>query len=67
MFRYIKINFPTDLLMRELNRLAITSVIDAAGGFQNYPEDYDKELVESRNPLREKLKSDYSLLQSSDF
>src|SRR5258705_1592808 len=26
--------------MRELNRLAITSVIDAGGGFQNYPEDY---------------------------
>jgi predicted amidohydrolase YtcJ len=27
--------------MRELNRLGITSVIDAGGGFQNYPEDYD--------------------------
>jgi hypothetical protein len=27
--------------MRELNRLAITSVIDAGGGGQNYPEDYD--------------------------
>ena len=26
--------------MRELNRLGITSVIDAGGGFQNYPEDY---------------------------
>ena len=26
--------------MRELNRLRITSVIDAGGGFQNYPEDY---------------------------
>jgi predicted amidohydrolase YtcJ len=27
--------------MRELNRLGITSVIDAGGGFQNYPDDYD--------------------------
>ncbi|MFY0310453.1 amidohydrolase [Leisingera sp. D0M16] len=27
--------------MRELNRLAITSVIDAGGGGQNYPEDYE--------------------------
>ena len=26
--------------MRELNRLGITSVVDAGGGFQNYPEDY---------------------------
>jgi predicted amidohydrolase YtcJ len=26
--------------MLELNRLGITSVIDAGGGFQNYPEDY---------------------------
>lgn len=26
--------------MRDLNRLGITSVIDAGGGFQNYPEDY---------------------------
>lgn len=26
--------------MRELNRLGITSTIDAGGGFQNYPEDY---------------------------
>jgi len=43
----------TRLFMRELNRLGITSVIDAGGGFQNYPEDYriieklaeDKELT----------------------
>ncbi|MDN3919713.1 amidohydrolase [Roseateles violae] len=28
------------LFMRELNRLGVTSVIDAGGGFQNYPEDY---------------------------
>ena len=27
--------------MRELNRFGITSVIDAGGGFQNYPEDYE--------------------------
>ncbi|MFX6480065.1 amidohydrolase family protein [Acinetobacter baumannii] len=27
--------------MRELNRLGITSAIDAGGGGQNYPEDYD--------------------------
>jgi len=26
--------------MREMNRLGITSAIDAGGGFQNYPEDY---------------------------
>lgn len=26
--------------MRELNRLGITSIVDAGGGFQNYPEDY---------------------------
>src|SRR5262249_42062163 len=27
--------------MRELNRLGLTSVIDAGGGFQNYPDDYE--------------------------
>lgn len=26
--------------MRDLNRLGVTSVIDAGGGFQNYPDDY---------------------------
>lgn len=26
--------------MRELNRLGVTSVVDAGGGYQNYPEDY---------------------------
>src|SRR5881397_3002509 len=30
----------TRLLMRELNRFGLTSVIDAGGGFQQYPEDY---------------------------
>lgn len=27
--------------MRELNRLGVTGVIDAGGGFQNYPDDYE--------------------------
>ncbi|MBY0268290.1 MAG: amidohydrolase [Burkholderiales bacterium] len=27
--------------MRELNRIGITSVTDAGGGFQNYPQDYE--------------------------
>ncbi|MFA7405868.1 MAG: amidohydrolase, partial [Pelobacteraceae bacterium] len=38
--------------MRELNRLGITSAIDAGGGFQNYPDDYRviEHLVE-RNEL----------------
>jgi hypothetical protein len=31
----------TRYFMRELNRLGITGVIDAGGGFQNFPEDYD--------------------------
>jgi predicted amidohydrolase YtcJ len=30
----------TRQFMHELNRLGITSVIDAGGGFQNYPDDY---------------------------
>ncbi len=30
----------TRLFMRELNRLGVTSVIDAGGGGQNYPENY---------------------------
>ena len=30
----------TKQFMRELNRLGVTSAIDAGGGFQNYPEDY---------------------------
>jgi predicted amidohydrolase YtcJ len=28
------------LFLRELNRLGVTSAIDAGGGFQNYPDDY---------------------------
>ena len=31
----------TRLFMRELNRFGITSAVDAGGGFQNYPDDYD--------------------------
>ncbi len=31
----------TKHFMRELNSLGITSVIDAGGGFQNYPDDYE--------------------------
>ena len=27
--------------MRELNRFGVTSAIDAGGGFQNYPDDYE--------------------------
>jgi predicted amidohydrolase YtcJ len=27
--------------LRELNRFGLTSIIDAGGGFQNYPEDYE--------------------------
>jgi predicted amidohydrolase YtcJ len=36
--------------MRELNRLGVTSAIDAGGGFQNYPDDYEvvNELHRSR-------------------
>ncbi|MBS2040657.1 amidohydrolase [bacterium] len=30
----------TRQFMRELNRLGLTSIIDAGGGYQNYPEDY---------------------------
>ncbi|MCJ8602395.1 amidohydrolase, partial [Klebsiella pneumoniae] len=31
----------TRQFMRELNRLGLISAIDAGGGFQNYPEDYE--------------------------
>ncbi len=37
--------------MRELNRLGITSAIDAGGGFQNYPEDY--QIIEHLHKNRE--------------
>ncbi|OGG45830.1 MAG: amidohydrolase [Candidatus Handelsmanbacteria bacterium RIFCSPLOWO2_12_FULL_64_10] len=30
----------TQHYMQEMNRLGVTSVIDAGGGFQNYPDDY---------------------------
>ncbi|MDZ4790355.1 MAG: amidohydrolase [Hyphomicrobiales bacterium] len=31
----------TKHFMREMNRLGVTGAIDAGGGFQNYPEDYE--------------------------
>jgi hypothetical protein len=36
--------------MRELNRLGVTGAIDAGGGFQNYPDDYEviRRLAEAR-------------------
>ncbi|MBA5637901.1 amidohydrolase [Duganella sp. LX20W] len=36
--------------MRELNRLGVTGAIDAGGGFQNYPEDYQviEQLAEAK-------------------
>lgn len=30
----------TKLFMAEMNRLGVTAIMDAGGGFQNYPEDY---------------------------
>jgi predicted amidohydrolase YtcJ len=42
----------TRLFLRELNRLGVTSVIDAGGGFQNYPQDYEVvERLERANEL----------------
>jgi predicted amidohydrolase YtcJ len=40
----------TRLFMRELNRLGVTSAVDAGGGGHRYPEDYDaiKELASRR-------------------
>jgi len=35
-----QVNSPRQF-MRELNRLGLTSAIDAGGGFQNYPDDYE--------------------------
>jgi predicted amidohydrolase YtcJ len=50
-----KIN-STKLFMLELNRLGITSVMDAGGGFQNYPGDYGiTELLNQRNELTVRL------------
>jgi predicted amidohydrolase YtcJ len=37
--------------MRELNRLGLTSAIDAGGGFQNYPDDY--QVIESLHRARQ--------------
>jgi predicted amidohydrolase YtcJ len=33
--------YSTRQFMAELNRLGVTSVIDAGGGYQNYPDDYE--------------------------
>ncbi|MBB4867043.1 putative amidohydrolase YtcJ [Pseudomonas nitritireducens] len=42
----------TRQFMRELNRLGVTSAIDAGGGFQNYPDDYQViEQLEKDNQL----------------
>jgi len=30
----------TQVFMQEMNRLGVTSIMDAGGGFQNYPDDY---------------------------
>ncbi|MCW3481910.1 amidohydrolase [Neisseriaceae bacterium JH1-16] len=40
----------TRQFMRELNRLGVTSAIDAGGGFQSYPDDYEviRQLAEQR-------------------
>src|SRR5213079_2185137 len=37
--------------MRELNRLGVTSVIEAGGGFQNYPQDYEVVTALNRDGL----------------
>jgi len=39
----------TRLYLRELNRLGVTTALDAGGGFQNYPDDYAviRELADS--------------------
>lgn len=45
----------TQHFMRELNRLGVTGVIDAGGGFQNYPDDYavvQKLAAENRMTVR---------------
>jgi predicted amidohydrolase YtcJ len=46
--------------MRELNRLGLTSVIDAGGGFQNYPDDY-KVVEELHTEKRLTLRIAYNL------
>src|SRR5687768_1995253 len=46
----------TRLFLRELNRFGITSVIDAGGGFQNYPDDYEViETLHKRGELTVRL------------
>jgi predicted amidohydrolase YtcJ len=53
--------------MRELNRLGVTSVIDAGGGFQNYPDDYaviEKTVRLAYNLFTQKPKEELSDFQS---
>jgi len=46
----------TKLFMLELNRLGITAVMDAGGGFQNYPGDYGiTQLLDQKNELTLRL------------
>lgn len=46
--------------MRELNRFGITSVIDAGGGFQNYPDDY-KVIADLNNDQQLTVRIAYNL------
>lgn len=46
--------------MKELNRFGITSVIDAGGGFQNYPDDY-KVVEELRDKKQLTIRIAYNL------
>ena len=41
----------TRQFMRELNRLGVTSAIDAGGGYQNYPDEVLPEALQNANPL----------------
>ena len=46
--------------MREMNRLGVTSVIDAGGGYQNYPDDYQV-IEELKNAGQMTLRIAYNL------
>ena len=47
--------------MRELNRLGLTSAIDAGGGFQNYPDDYAVDRAAGRRRGELTLRIAYNL------
>ncbi|NRS87800.1 hypothetical protein HNQ02_000707 [Flavobacterium sp. 7E] len=50
-----KIN-STKLFMSEMNRLGVTSIMDAGGGFQNYPDDYGiTDLLDKQGQLTVRL------------